>query len=83
MDCVCVCVCLGCDGVSLRDVVCLYIALRNKDDSCLLRHELAYILGQIQDNAACGVLSDILQDTSDDVMVRHEVRSFLHAYIPQ
>lgn len=53
------------------------VALQNKDDSCLMRHELAYILGQIQDSTACGVLSDILQDTTDDVMVRHEVRSLI------
>jgi deoxyhypusine monooxygenase len=54
-------------------------ALRNRDDSALLRHELAYILGQIQDARACAVLSDILQDGNDDCMVRHEAAEALGA----
>jgi deoxyhypusine monooxygenase len=38
-----------------------------------MRHELAYILGQMQNRKACEVLSKILRDESDDVLVRHEV----------
>lgn len=48
-------------------------ALRNRNDSALLRHELGYILGQMQDERACPVLEEVLADLSDDVMVRHEV----------
>lgn len=57
----------------------LAAALKNKADSCLLRHELAYILGQIQDSSACSVLEGILGDTGDDVMVRHECAEALGA----
>ncbi|KAG5191128.1 armadillo-type protein [Tribonema minus] len=55
------------------------VALRNRDDSALLRHELGYILGQMQDMRACTALEEILADTSDDVMVRHEAAEALGA----
>jgi deoxyhypusine monooxygenase len=52
----------------------LYLAaLQQREDSALMRHELAYILGQMQNRKACDVLSKILRDESDDVLVRHEV----------
>lgn len=51
----------------------------NKDGSALLRHEVAYVLGQIQDAAACGVLEATLQDGGDDLMVRHECAEALGA----
>jgi len=34
-------------------------ALLNKKDSALLRHELAYILGQMQNPCACEVLNEV------------------------
>ena len=54
-------------------------ALPNKADSTLLRHELAYVLGQMQDNEAIDVLSQVLRDISDDVIVRHECAEALGA----
>lgn len=54
-------------------------ALRNHEDSALLRHELGYILGQMQNQSACGVLEEILGDVTDDVMVRHEAAEALGA----
>jgi deoxyhypusine monooxygenase len=54
-------------------VQALCTALLNTQDSALLRHELGYVLGQMQDEGACDVLERVLSDTSDDVMVRHEV----------
>lgn len=54
-------------------------ALRNKNDSALLRHELAYVLGQIRDTSACNVLVDVLSDEGDDAMVRHEAAEALGA----
>ena len=54
-------------------------ALANKEDSALLRHELAYILGQMQNPAACELLTSILRDENDDVMVRHESAEALGA----
>lgn len=42
------------------------------DDSALLKHELAYCLGQLQDPRAVPVLVDVLRDTRQEPMVRHE-----------
>lgn len=42
------------------------------DDSALLKHELAYCLGQMQDRRAIPVLVDVLRDTCQEPMVRHE-----------
>ncbi|CBJ32165.1 conserved unknown protein [Ectocarpus siliculosus] len=54
-------------------------ALLVEEDSALLRHELAYILGQMQDEAACETLEKVLGNTSDDCMVRHEAAEALGA----
>lgn len=43
-----------------------------KDSSALLKHELAYCLGQMQDVRALPVLEKVLRDTSQQPMVRHE-----------
>ena len=48
-------------------------------DSALMRHELAYILGQMQHKELCPVLSSILQDEEDDILVRHESAEALGA----
>lgn len=42
------------------------------DGSALLKHELAYCLGQMQDEAAIPVLTRVLEDTGQEPMVRHE-----------
>ena len=54
-------------------------ALKQKEDSSLMRHELAYILGQMQNPIACNILSNILEDEEDDVIVRHESAEALGA----
>ena len=36
------------------------------------RHEIAYVLGQIQDSSAVPTLIDILSDELEHIMVRHE-----------
>lgn len=43
-----------------------------KDPSALLKHELAYCLGQMQDVRAAPVLIKVLKDTKQEPMVRHE-----------
>ena len=43
------------------------------DDSALLKHELAYVLGQMQDVRAIPVLEGVLKDEAEHAMVRHEV----------
>ena len=40
-----------------------------KDDSALLKHECAYCLGQIQDPYAVPVLSNVLEDVTQEPMV--------------
>lgn len=42
------------------------------DDSDLLKHELAYCLGQMQDPAAIPILKKVLEDVNEVPMVRHE-----------
>lgn len=42
------------------------------DSSALLKHELAYCLGQMQDSQAVPVLVQVLKDKSQEPMVRHE-----------
>ena len=48
-------------------------------DSALMRHELAYILGQMQHRELCPELIAILSDENDDVLVRHESAEALGA----
>lgn len=43
-----------------------------KDPSALLKHELAYCLGQMRDPAAISILTSVLEDLSQEPMVRHE-----------
>ncbi|KAJ3599366.1 hypothetical protein NHX12_033329 [Muraenolepis orangiensis] len=49
------------------------------DDSALLKHELAYCLGQMQDKRAIPTLTAVLRDTQQDPMVRHEAGEALGA----
>lgn len=42
------------------------------DESALLKHELAYCLGQMQDPSAIPCLIQIIENTSQEPMVRHE-----------
>lgn len=42
------------------------------DESALLKHELAYCLGQMQDTRAIPVLKKVLDTLSENPMVRHE-----------
>ena len=50
-------------------------ALRDGRGTALFRHEIAYVLGQMQEELAIDDLSAVLRDTKDDVVVRHEVRA--------
>lgn len=49
------------------------------DSSALLKHEIAYCLGQLQDPAAVPVLIQVLKDTSREPIVRHECAEALGA----
>ncbi|XP_011143417.1 deoxyhypusine hydroxylase [Harpegnathos saltator] len=50
-----------------------------KDQSALLKHELAYCLGQMQDAAAISILTSVLEDLSQEPIVRHEAGEALGA----
>jgi deoxyhypusine monooxygenase len=43
------------------------------DESALLKHELAYCLGQTKNVTAVPTLESVLANESEDPMVRHEV----------
>uniref|UniRef100_A0A1D1XJB7 Deoxyhypusine hydroxylase n=1 Tax=Anthurium amnicola TaxID=1678845 RepID=A0A1D1XJB7_9ARAE len=45
--------------------------------SALLRHEVAYVLGQLQNKAAIDVLSKVLENVDEHPMVRHEAAEAL------
>ena len=47
--------------------------------SALLRHEIAYVMGQMQNNHAVPILIDVLSNESEHVMVRHEAAEALGA----
>ncbi|XP_042272067.1 deoxyhypusine hydroxylase [Thunnus albacares] len=49
------------------------------DESALLKHELAYCLGQMQDRRAIPALTAVLKDTQQEPMVRHEAGEALGA----
>uniref|UniRef100_A0A1B6CET4 Deoxyhypusine hydroxylase n=1 Tax=Clastoptera arizonana TaxID=38151 RepID=A0A1B6CET4_9HEMI len=49
------------------------------DSSALLKHELAYCLGQMQDKTALPVLISILKDQYQEPMVRHEAAEAIGA----
>ncbi|KAF7414699.1 hypothetical protein HZH68_003188 [Vespula germanica] len=50
-----------------------------KDKSALLKHELAYCLGQMQDPLAISILIEVLKDDKQEPMVRHEAGEALGA----
>ncbi|CAL1712708.1 unnamed protein product [Somion occarium] len=49
------------------------------DESALLKHELAYCLGQIKKPSALPILEQVLTDEKEDPMVRHEAAEALGA----
>lgn len=49
------------------------------DDSALLKHEMAYVLGQLKDTRALACLNRILSDEKEHAMVRHEAAEAMGA----
>ena len=47
--------------------------------SALLRHEIAYVLGQMQNPVVLHKLSEVLSDENEHVMVRHEAAEAMGA----
>ena len=61
------------------DEACLALCSGFKSKSALLRHEVAYVLGQMQNEVAIPTLVEILGDENEHVMVRHEAAEALGA----
>jgi len=55
------------------------LAAAFNSDSALLKHEIAYVMGQMQDGHAVPHLIERLEDEGEDVMVRHESAEALGA----
>ncbi|KAJ3017965.1 hypothetical protein HKX48_003252 [Thoreauomyces humboldtii] len=55
------------------------ISLGFADSSALLKHELAYVLGQMRDPSALPTLVTVLGDMKEDPMVRHEAAEAMGA----
>jgi len=66
-------------NMSTPDAIEVLVKALDCDDSALLRHEVAYVLGQMADTQAVRGLADKLKDLSDDPMVRHECAEALGA----
>lgn len=56
-----------------------WISKAFSDESALLKHELAFCLGQMQDRRAIPTLTAVLRDTRQEPMVRHEAGEALGA----
>jgi len=56
-----------------------WIARAFSDPSALLKHEVAYCLGQMQSDHAVPVLVEVVSDTSREPIVRHEAAEALGA----
>mmetsp|Transcript_11911 Transcript_11911/g.18409 ORF Transcript_11911/g.18409 Transcript_11911/m.18409 type:complete len:401 (+) Transcript_11911:141-1343(+) len=53
--------------------------LAEKSHGSLLRHEFAYVMGQLRDKRCCPPLEHILASSTDCIMVRHEAAEALGA----
>ena len=61
------------------DAACTALCSGFKSDSALLRHEVAYVLGQMQNEVAIPTLIEVLSNEDEHVMVRHEAAEALGA----
>lgn len=73
--------CLGADSEDAEVVhkAIDYIAACFADSSELLKHEVAYVLGQIKNVHANKYLKQVLADTNQQIMVRHEAAEAMGA----
>ena len=61
------------------DEACLALCKGFSSESALLRHEIAYVLGQMQNPTALPTLIQRLEDNTEHVMVRHEAAEAMGA----
>lgn len=62
-----------------RFCTCSILNAGLKTDSALFRHEVAFVLGQLQQDASIPYLKASLEDQSENEMVRHECAEALGA----
>lgn len=67
------------ESLQERVVQALAKGLRDSRHGSLLRHEFAYVMGQLRDQRGCPVLEETLVSNEDCVMVRHEAAEALGA----
>jgi hypothetical protein len=67
------------DDISRVVISTLAKSLADKRHGALLRHEFAYVLGQLRDQRAIAALEHTLLNEADDTMVRHECAEALGA----
>ena len=60
-------------------VLALSVGLGDFRHGSLMRHEFAYVMGQLRDERCCSALEESLQCSNDCVMVRHEAAEALGA----
>jgi deoxyhypusine monooxygenase len=65
--------------IAIVIAIFIFVYLGFGDESVLLKHELAYVLGQMQQEYAVPKLAAILEDPNQDIMVRHEAGEALGA----
>jgi len=69
----------GKDDAKLRLQAIQVLGQAMRDDSVLIAHESGYAIGQMQDERACDLLIEVLNDKSLDSVVRHEAGEALGA----
>ena len=65
--------------ISLAVIQTLSNSLDDVRHGALLRHEFAYVMGQLRDERSTSALEKTLRDDKDDIMVRHECAEALGA----
>lgn len=63
----------------IEEMIRILVFALNNNDSVLLRHEIAYVLGQISNEKCNDILISLLSDEHEHVMVRHEAAEGLAA----
>ncbi len=67
------------EDISLVAIQTLSNSLSDARHGALLRHEFAYVMGQLRDERSIPALERTLRDETDDIMVRHECAEALGA----
>lgn len=69
----------GLKGLGTASAISALEKSLKSDPSALVRHEVAYVMGQMRASSALPTLSSTLEDETEDVMVRHEAAEAMGA----